>query len=69
MTTGFARRSLSVLTAAALAVVLCASPADARPSQSPSRTVDVRLIGINDFHGKSAAAGRVERAGGDRRRR
>ena len=52
MPTGFVRRSVSVLTATALAGVLCASPADARAPQSPpSRTVDVRLIGINDFHG------------------
>ena len=64
MPTGFVRRSLSVLTAAALAVALCASPADAWPSQSPpSRTVDVRLIGINDFHGNpqppTGSSGRV----------
>ena len=65
MPTGFVRRSLSVLTAAALAVALCASPADAwPPSQSPpSRTVDVRLIGINDFHGNlqppTGSSGRV----------
>jgi len=52
MPTGFARRSLAVLIVTALAVVLCVPAADARPAQSPTdRTVDVRLIGINDFHG------------------
>ncbi len=69
MPTGFVRRSLSVLTAAALAVALCASPADAWPSQSPPS----RTVGGADWHERlpreSAATHRVERAGGDRRRR
>ena len=58
-----------MLTATALAGVLCASPADARAPQSPpSRTVDVRLIGINDFHGNlqppAGSSGRVVIGGG-----
>ena len=64
MPTGFVRRSVSVLTATALAVVLGSPAADAGPSQyPPSRTVDVRLIGINDFHGNlqppAGSSGRV----------
>jgi len=63
MPTGFVRRSLSVLTATALAVALGASPAVAWPSPRPSQTVDVRLIGINDFHGNlqppAGSSGRV----------
>ena len=69
MPTGFARRSLAVLIVTALAVVLCAPAADARPAQSPTdRTVDVRLIGINDFHGNlqppTGSSGRVSNADG-----
>ncbi|MGM1061110.1 bifunctional metallophosphatase/5'-nucleotidase [Saccharothrix sp. Mg75] len=58
-----ARRTvaLAVTAAAALAVTVAQSPAQA--DNKPSRTVDVRLIGINDLHGNieppTGSSGRV----------
>ncbi|WP_367133542.1 bifunctional UDP-sugar hydrolase/5'-nucleotidase [Saccharothrix sp. HUAS TT1] len=54
--------ALAVTAAAALAVTLVQNPAQADNKQ-PSRTVDVRLIGINDLHGNieppTGSSGRV----------
>ncbi|MFE2751140.1 bifunctional metallophosphatase/5'-nucleotidase [Actinosynnema sp. NPDC059335] len=63
-----ARRAsaLAVTAAAALAVTIVQSPAQADPK--PARTVDVRLIGINDLHGNieppTGSSGRVTLADG-----
>src|SRR5687768_6339971 len=54
--------ALAVTAAAALAVTLVQNPAQA-DNDKPARTVDVRLIGINDLHGNieppSGSSGRV----------
>ncbi|MCC8247423.1 bifunctional metallophosphatase/5'-nucleotidase [Saccharothrix luteola] len=55
--------ALAVTAAAALAVTLVQNPATADKDDRPARTVDVRLIGINDLHGNieppSGSSGRV----------
>ncbi|MBB5806989.1 5'-nucleotidase [Saccharothrix ecbatanensis] len=59
--------ALAVTAAAALAVTLVQNPAQA-DNDKPARTVDVRLIGINDLHGNieppSGSSGRVTLADG-----
>ncbi|MFI9008802.1 bifunctional metallophosphatase/5'-nucleotidase [Actinosynnema sp. NPDC053489] len=65
-----ARRTaaLAVTAAAALAVTLTQQPAMADKDDRPARTVDVRLIGINDLHGNieppTGSSGRVTLADG-----
>ncbi|MFT7835462.1 bifunctional metallophosphatase/5'-nucleotidase [Saccharothrix sp. BKS2] len=66
--TSFNRRvaALAATAAAALAVTVAQTPAQA--DDKPSRTVDVRLIGINDLHGNieppTGSSGRVTLADG-----
>ncbi|TQM81784.1 5'-nucleotidase [Saccharothrix saharensis] len=60
--------ALAVTAAAALAVTLVQNPAMADKDNRPARTVDVRLIGINDLHGNieppTGSSGRVTLADG-----